>query len=133
MMLGVHTRRGPAPDDLLGGANLVRLEGEGWRGFTLRSDGGHAGFHQVSSIALKGAVAAHLAEGGRRIFRHDLDADRPLDPLLDMESGDGEGRVFGVCALAEGWRSEEHTSELQSLMRTSYAVFCLKKKTKDRY
>src|SRR3546814_5938648 len=28
-----------------------------------------------------------------------------------------------------GWRSEEHTSELQSLMRISYAVFCLKKKT----
>src|SRR3546814_10524322 len=31
-------------------------------------------------------------------------------------------------ALALGWRSEEHTSELQSLMRISYAVFCLKKK-----
>src|SRR3546814_7373302 len=30
--------------------------------------------------------------------------------------------------LAEFNRSEEHTSELQSLMRTSYAVFCLKKK-----
>src|SRR3546814_3861959 len=31
-------------------------------------------------------------------------------------------------------RSEEHTSELQSLMRTSYAVFCLKKKTRqERY
>src|SRR3546814_8096940 len=29
-----------------------------------------------------------------------------------------------------GGRSEEHTSELQSLMRISYAVFCLKKKTK---
>src|SRR3546814_6344249 len=29
-------------------------------------------------------------------------------------------------------RSEEHTSELQSLMRNSYAVFCLKKKKKDR-
>src|SRR3546814_9661502 len=29
-------------------------------------------------------------------------------------------------------RSEEHTSELQSLMRISYAVFCLKKKTKTR-
>src|SRR3546814_5724786 len=29
-------------------------------------------------------------------------------------------------------RSEEHTSELQSLMRTSYAVFCLKKKKIDR-
>src|SRR3546814_4523139 len=33
-------------------------------------------------------------------------------------------------ALTEGLRSEEHTSELQSLMRISYAVFCLKKKTK---
>src|SRR3546814_4836212 len=34
----------------------------------------------------------------------------------------------------ETWacRSEEHTSELQSLMRISYAVFCLKKKKKDR-
>src|SRR3546814_5783470 len=31
---------------------------------------------------------------------------------------------------ARGDRSEEHTSELQSLMRISYAVFCLKKKTK---
>src|SRR3546814_4639338 len=30
-----------------------------------------------------------------------------------------------------GGRSEEHTSELQSLMRISYAVFCLKKKTKQ--
>src|SRR3546814_2815227 len=29
--------------------------------------------------------------------------------------------------LLGGWRSEEHTSELQSLMRISYAVFCLKK------
>src|SRR3546814_5522746 len=30
------------------------------------------------------------------------------------------------------WRSEEHTSELQSLMRISYAVFCLKKKNKSK-
>src|SRR3546814_7951077 len=30
-------------------------------------------------------------------------------------------------------RSEEHTSELQSLMRTSYAVFCLKKKTNTQH
>src|SRR3546814_9571217 len=32
----------------------------------------------------------------------------------------------------DGLRSEEHTSELQSLMRISYAVFCLKKKTNKR-
>src|SRR3546814_3301164 len=36
---------------------------------------------------------------------------------------------LGAC-LAADFRSEEHTSELQSLMRSSYAVFCLKKKTK---
>src|SRR3546814_8328048 len=33
---------------------------------------------------------------------------------------------------ADGVRSEEHTSELQSLMRISYAVFCLKKKKKSQ-
>src|SRR3546814_10166474 len=33
----------------------------------------------------------------------------------------------------QSMRSEEHTSELQSLMRISYAVFCLKKKTKKNY
>src|SRR3546814_2833005 len=36
---------------------------------------------------------------------------------------------FLVVILIERDRSEEHTSELQSLMRISYAVFCLKKKT----
>src|SRR3546814_3342531 len=39
------------------------------------------------------------------------------------------------CERARGviWRSEEHTSELQSLMRISYAVFCLKKKKRRKY
>src|SRR3546814_2480752 len=36
---------------------------------------------------------------------------------------------FAAMTLSVAPRSEEHTSELQSLMRTSYAVFCLKKKT----
>src|SRR3546814_8483747 len=37
------------------------------------------------------------------------------------------------CSVNDCWRrSEEHTSELQSLMRISYAVFCLKKKTKNK-
>src|SRR3546814_1044789 len=36
-----------------------------------------------------------------------------------------------LSAGARGARSEEHTSELQSLMRISYAVFCLKKKKKQ--
>src|SRR3546814_7058184 len=38
--------------------------------------------------------------------------------------------VMGRQATVVGLRSEEHTSELQSLMRISYAVFCLKKKKK---
>src|SRR3546814_10724371 len=39
-------------------------------------------------------------------------------------------QILGTNRLL-GNRSEEHTSELQSLMRISYAVFCLKKKTKN--
>src|SRR3546814_2333466 len=39
-------------------------------------------------------------------------------------------RIFTKQGIAYIWRSEEHTSELQSLMRISYAVFCLKKKQK---
>src|SRR3546814_2671997 len=40
--------------------------------------------------------------------------------------------VLLFVVLAPLGRSEEHTSELQSLMRISYAVFCLKKKTHTR-
>src|SRR3546814_4561027 len=39
--------------------------------------------------------------------------------------------LLGAKAPAQTQRSEEHTSELQSLMRISYAVFCLKKKKKQ--
>src|SRR3546814_8057776 len=46
----------------------------------------------------------------------------PLKPLEAM----AQGRL--VAASSVGGRSEEHPSELQSLMRISYAVFCLKKK-----
>src|SRR3546814_10148699 len=45
-----------------------------------------------------------------------------LSPALGKSGGDDSPTA---CAKA---RSEEHTSELQSLMRISYAVFCLKKK-----
>src|SRR3546814_3818781 len=68
------------------------------------------------------AAAASLRSGGRS-------AGNPLNKL---------GRAIGVDRIrvlpgndqtGQG-RSEEHTSELQSLMRISYAVFCLKKKKK---
>src|SRR3546814_2291377 len=51
---------------------------------------------------------------------------------LDRQSSIGVATIIGeinnVNADVEMLRSEEHTSELQSLMRISYAVFCLKKK-----
>src|SRR3546814_5479138 len=45
------------------------------------------------------------------------------------ETGAGRG-VVDTIIEKDFWRSEEHTSELQSLMRISYAVFCLKNKTR---
>src|SRR3546814_9373490 len=51
--------------------------------------------------------------------------------MLNVHAGGGAAMLrTAVDAAAE--RSEEHTSELQSLMRISYAVFCLKKKTKTQ-
>src|SRR3546814_3431460 len=41
---------------------------------------------------------------------------------------DARGNLTSIGADGYTYRSEEHTSELQSLMRSSYAVFCLKKK-----
>src|SRR3546814_4393107 len=66
----------------------------------------------------------------------------PLDFGFDFAVGDGKSspgvdrRFFAVSKrtgirAGVGIRSEEHTSELQSLMRNSYAVFCLKKKTNN--
>src|SRR3546814_1689756 len=54
------------------------------------------------------------------------------DPVKQSQS---TGAIFPVCVglfRKTGVRSEEHTSELQSLMRISYAVFCLKKQTNQR-
>src|SRR3546814_5342433 len=59
--------------------------------------------------------------------------------LLERKKSQAHGQhfptsMFVVCSVAtECRRSEEHTSELQSLMRISYAVFCLKKKNTYTY
>src|SRR3546814_10061963 len=73
-------------------------------------------------------VAAELAkrdhrQPARRLVRHALG------------KGGGERGVARRIGETGQQRSEEHTSELQSLMRHSYAVLCLKKKTKtkDKY
>src|SRR3546814_6437348 len=68
------------------------------------------------------------AQVGPQRRRH-LDAAVGLLVVLhhrDEAASDGHARA--VQGMHEAVRSEEHTSELQSLMRSSYAVFCLKKK-----
>src|SRR3546814_1872694 len=57
----------------------------------------------------------------------DLDGNRPANHLTLL----GAVHSDSYIQLGDSNRSEEHTSELQSLMRISYAVFCLKKKTKQ--
>src|SRR3546814_222901 len=100
---------------------------------------------QVQSGALRGerpcqsegiAAIAKVAAGAKRAARIDSNHARPG---IAGESRDRSSRrafqhaIHDQCAVAIhrercSSRSEEHTSELQSLMRISYAVFCLKKK-----
>src|SRR3546814_1380672 len=70
-----------------------------------------------------------------RVGGRDVDRRRLFEVgVADQRTGDDDFlarcRALYGCVLRIGRRSEEHTSELQSLMRISYAVFCLKKKKK---
>src|SRR3546814_9885123 len=65
----------------------------------------------------------------RRVDR--LSGSGPRSPAAGQRHGHPALRRRGRRAAAQE-RSEEHTSELQSLMRNSYAVFCLKKKNKHQ-
>src|SRR3546814_10736076 len=70
-------------------------------------------------------IFAALAE-----FEGDLIRERTMAGLAAARArGRHGGRKF---ELTKNQRSEEHTSELQSLMRRSYAVFCLKKKNDNK-
>src|SRR3546814_3007626 len=60
-------------------------------------------------------------DGGIRLMATDLD-------LQVNETVEANVTQSGATTVSAHTRSEEHTSELQSLMRTSYAVFCVKKK-----
>src|SRR3546814_5727480 len=81
-----------------------------------------------------GFVAANGVERGAMTL---IDAERgealyaAMPPGIEVSGGSAGNTAAGLAALGSraGYiRSEEHTSELQSLMRISYAVFCLKKK-----
>src|SRR3546814_6218066 len=69
----------------------------------------------------------HDDRGGGFLDKAPVDLVRPEK---DLHRQHGRGRADAARNVAD--RSEEHTSELQSLMRISYAVFCLKKKKKNQ-
>src|SRR3546814_2283417 len=69
-------------------------------------------------------VPETVPEEVARASHFKLDQAAPVATVAELENYD---------AIVIGTRSEEHTSELQSLMRISYAVFCLKKKKKHKY
>src|SRR3546814_1991625 len=83
------------------------------------------GYHGSSSGVVKNAL--DLLQETARDERPYL-ADMPVGLITTPHGWQATGST--IAALRS--RSEEHTSELQSLMRISYAVFCLKKKTKKK-
>src|SRR3546814_3174170 len=72
-------------------------------------------------LASDGSARAH------RLTRSSLDIEAALQRSFRQGGDDIDDAANGLAAQRID-RSEEHTSELQSLMRISYAVFCLKKK-----
>src|SRR3546814_5907622 len=74
---------------------------------------------------LAGALAAEVTDGDA--FREGL-AEGARRDLAASLFGIRAASVLGVRGAAEAARSEEHTTELQSIMRSSYAVICLKTK-----
>src|SRR3546814_7132903 len=86
-------------------------------------------FRSVPVLDRHGAavpVAAHPARLLRRA--HVLHPPHPAPGAASPGAAADHGRVPRLGDARRPARSEEHTSELQSLMRISYAVFCLKKK-----
>src|SRR3546814_6964638 len=98
-----------------------------WRSDVCASDRDSDGLTGVSNhrhIHAQLAGLVHSARShGRPLALLFMDLDR-FKQFNDRHGHPAGDRVLRVSAA----RSEEHTSELQSLMRISYAVFCLKKK-----
>src|SRR3546814_2143136 len=87
-------------------------------------------------VGLHGVLKVFAA--GQTIYRPPLTC--MVSPFTKLARSEHKNRMTPATSsavpkrlsgVASSRRSEEHTSELQSLMRISYAVFCLKKKTQD--
>src|SRR3546814_8452984 len=97
-------------------------------------DGGSADASAVVAEAA-GARVVRTARGRGTQLRAGAETARG-DWLLflhaDTRLGAGWRETTAMYMASRPGRSEEHTSELQSLMRTSYAVFCVKKKKEQK-
>src|SRR3546814_5507075 len=86
---------------------------------------------RVNAVLVLIKVAALTAFVALTLPSSDFDSSN-FNPFLPAGVfggfGTGVGAVGAAATIFFAYRSEEHTSELQSLMRISYAVFCLKKK-----
>src|SRR3546814_7981013 len=125
-----------------GGGGPITREGESLgSGFLISPDGYVVTNNHVIAPGAQGATVDTITvtltdrkEYKARVVGRDAKSDLAV---LKIEASDLPYVKFGDSGDARvgDWviaiRSEEHTSELQSLMRISYAVFCLKKKTSD--
>src|SRR3546814_8144004 len=85
---------------------------------------------QVIDELVAATLGGHLGSAGGRFFAWVIGGALPSALAADwLASTWDNNAALHACGPA---RSEEHTSELQSLMRISYAVFCLKKKTNKK-
>src|SRR3546814_3636887 len=76
--------------------------------------------------------ALRLSQTSKVGCEHSKKPQRPPELLHSITCKGSPMEDFIDNLAAKEGRSEEHTSELQSLLRISYAVFCLKKKTKKQ-
>src|SRR3546814_9624866 len=86
----------------------------------------------VRQVRRKIIGAEHSHDAMRLVSHRGSCAHASFKPLLSCSfsiGGNGNLHLVDDAVDFRKRRSEEHTSELQSLMRISYAVFCLKKKT----
>src|SRR3546814_7548415 len=85
--------------------------------------------HPHPNASIGGLVHGFQQQGSRSVAVPDIILDiETADGGARQQSAGGEGVTAVVQLVNARMRSEEHTSELQSLLRISYAVFCLKTK-----
>src|SRR3546814_4795006 len=84
-------------------------------------------YRVLTQFEAAGLVLKHNFEGGTAVY--EIDRGGHHDHMVDVDTGRIIEFESAEIEKLQQERSEEHTSELQSLMRISYAVFCLKKTT----